>query len=360
MTSASQLVRDVTQDLSVSGTVDPEVARLAATIDFHSPLSIQEFGSEVAERSARYTDEILASARTGDLDDTGAQLNQIVVAAQQFDLESLDNSLARTPLIGGLIKRFVMTKEKALARFETVKTQVDKLVAQVESTAGLLNRRNRDYQTMYEGVREEYALLGRHVEAITLRLADLDAEIAGLSASDNNDIDGSERVAVLEANRNQLAKRSDDMRVLQHAAMQMLPMVRIIQSNNLSLVDKFQTIRQLTLPAWKRAFMLALTLDEQKSAVELASTIDNATNMMMRRNAELLHQNSVATAKANQRLVIDIDTLREVHQKILLTLADVRKEHIQGAVERKQAIAELERLRTEMTEGVKAIGLADA
>jgi uncharacterized protein YaaN involved in tellurite resistance len=358
MTSASQLVRDVTQELTTPGAVDPEVARLAATLDFHSPLSIQEFGSEVAERSAKYTDEILASARTSDLDDTGAQLNQIVVAAQQFDLESLDNSLTRTPLIGGLIKRFAMTKEKALARFETVKTQVDKLVTQVESTAGLLNRRNRDYQAMYEGVRQEHALLGRHVEAITLRLADLDAEIGGLSAS-GNDIESSERLAVLEANRNQLAKRSDDMQVLQHAAMQMLPMVRIIQSNNLSLVDKFQTIRQLTLPAWKRAFMLALTLDEQKSAVELASTIDNATNMMMRRNAELLHQNSVATAKANQRLVIDIDTLRDVHQKILLTLSDVRKEHIQGAVERKQAIAELERLRTEMTEGVKAIGLAD-
>jgi uncharacterized protein YaaN involved in tellurite resistance len=137
-------------------------------------------------------------------------------------------------------------------------------------------------------------------------------------------------------------------------------MVRIIQSNNLSLVDKFHAIRQLTLPAWKRAFLLALTLDEQKSAVELASTIDNATNMMMRRNAELLHQNSVATARANQRLVIDIDTLREVHGKILRTLLDVRNEHQQGAPERKRAIAELELLRNEMSGGVKAIHTPNA
>jgi len=333
---------------------DAEIARLAATIDFYSPMSIHTFGSEVAERATKYTDDILTNVRTAELEETGAQLNSIVIAAQQFDLDSLDNSSTRTPIIGGLIRRFTMTREKAMSRFESVKTQIDKLVSQVEATANTLDQRNRDYQAMYEGVREEHALLGQHVRAIELRLADLEREIAGLDVS-GADMESAERAAILEASRNLLAKRADDMKVLQHSAMQTLPMVRIIQSNSLSLVDKFQTIRQLTLPAWKRTFMLALTLDEQKNAVELASTIDNATNDMMRRNAQLLHQNSVATAKANQRLVIDIDTLREVHDKILLTLSDVRSEHEKGAEDRKQAIDELERLRTEMAAEVKAI-----
>jgi uncharacterized protein YaaN involved in tellurite resistance len=106
--------------------------------------------------------------------------------------------------------------------------------------------------------------------------------------------------------------------------------------------------------------MLALTLDEQKNAVELASTIDDATNSMMRRNADLLHQNSVNTARANQRLVIDVDTLRAVHDKILLTLTEVRKEHAQGAASRREAITELARLRQEMSETVKAVGLTHA
>lgn len=356
MTDGSALARSIDfKDISTEST-DSEIARLASTIDFYSPLSIQAFGGEVAERSARYTDEILKNARAVDLEETGSKLNQIVLAAQQFDLDSLDNTLTKTPVIGGLLKRFVMSKEKVLARFETVKSQVDKLVSRVEATADLLNRRNRDYQAIYDGVRQEYVDLGLHINAIEVRLSELDTLMSNPDLS-GGELEANERSEVLESSRNLLSKRADDLRVLQHSAMQTLPMVRIIQSNNLSLVDKFQTIRQLTLPAWKRAFMLALTLDEQKSAVELASTIDNATNMMMRRNAALLHQNSVATAKANQRLVIDIDTLRDVHEKILLTLSDVRKQHDEGAVERRNAIAELERLRSEMSEGVKAIGL---
>ncbi|NEU35014.1 toxic anion resistance protein, partial [bacterium LRH843] len=87
------------------------------------------------------------------------------------------------------------------------------------------------------------------------------------------------------------------------------PMIRIIQSNNLMLVDKFYAIKNITLPAWKNQISLAISLNEQKNSVQLANTIDDATNDLLKRNADLLHQNSVDTAKANQRSVIDIETL---------------------------------------------------
>lgn len=353
------MIMDSAIALAELSPADTEVKRLAKTIDYHSIFSIQEFGSEISEKTASYTDKILETARTTALNDTGKQLNQIVIAAQEFDLQQLDHPLSRTPVIGAIFKKFAMTKEKAMARFETVKGQVDKLVRNVDSTAELLNRRNIDYQSMYAGVRQEHELLGQHVMAIELRLREMDEEMSKLRSA-GSDLDNTEKIAVLEACRSALSKRSDDLKMLQHSALQMLPMVRVIQSNNLALVDKFQTIRQLTLPAWKRSFMLALALDEQKSAVELSNTIDDATNSLMKRNAELLHQNSVATAKASQRMVVDIETLREVHGKIILTFNDVRNAHESGTAERKTAIAELERLRNEMAEGMKTAGLVKA
>jgi uncharacterized protein YaaN involved in tellurite resistance len=353
MSTSSPATR--TQDTAPA--IDADIAGLAASIDINSALSVQQFGRELAERSASYADAILAAARSTELEQTGRELNEIVVAAQQFNVDSLDNPASRTPIVGPLLKKFSLTREKALARFDTVKSQVDKLVERVEQTADTLDRRNTDYHAMYESVRQEHAALGRHVEALELRLADVDAEIARLGAS--GDAESNERLSVLASIRNQMLKRADDMRVLQHAAMQTLPMVRIIQSNNLTLIDKFQNIRQLTLPAWKRAFMLALTLDEQKNAVQLADSIDNATNAMMRRNAELLHENSVATARANQRLVVDVSTLKHVHEQILRTLEDVRHEHEQGQAQRREALGELDRLRLEMAGAVKALAVGD-
>ena len=331
-----------------------EVDRLAAQIDIYSMQSIQSFGSEIAERTGAYTDRVLEQSRSVDLDETGKQLTEIVIVAQEFDVDSLSNELARTPMLGGFFRRMTRAKTRAVGRFESIKTQVEKLVSDVEKTASTLNRRNGEYQAMYESVQDEHRLIGLHVEAINRRLADLETEIGSVSGT-SQDMEKAELAAVLEANRQALSKRADDLTVLRHSAMQMLPMVRIIQSNNLALIDKFQTICQLTLPAWKRAFMLALALDEQKNAVKLTNMIDDTTNGLLKRNAELLHQNAVSTAESNQRMVIDVDTLKDVHENILATLKDVRKIHKDGAGARKEALGELERMRQEMITGARAL-----
>jgi uncharacterized protein YaaN involved in tellurite resistance len=331
-----------------------QVSDLAAAIDFEKPASILEFGSAAAARADQFTDAMLSKARPADLDETGKQLTEIVLAAQQFDVDSLDNPWGRLPIIGSVLKSVMMSKERALARFETVKTQIDKLVGSVESTAKRLKSRDADYQLIYAAVRQEYETLGLHVEAISKRLEELRAELDSLEAQPA-DVFGAERINLLESAQKNLAKKSDDLKVLQHSMLQMMPMVRILQANNLAVIDKFATIRSLTLPTWKRTFLLALSMNEQKDAADLADTIDNATNEMLKRNAEMLKQNSIAIAKSNQRLVIDVATLKAVHSNVLETLNEVRQIHIDGASSRAAAIADLEHLRREMAQGVKSL-----
>jgi uncharacterized protein YaaN involved in tellurite resistance len=130
----------------------------------------------------------------------------------------------------------------------------------------------------------------------------------------------------------------------------------MIQANNQMLVDKFHTIREITVPAWKRQFMLALTLNEQRNAVQLATKIDDTTNDLLKRNAELLHRNSVETAKANQRLVIDVDTLQKVQATLIQTVEDVIKIQREGAAHRKAAEKEIQGMRVDLK---KRLGRTD-
>ncbi|MDV6330139.1 toxic anion resistance protein [Asticcacaulis sp. 201] len=353
------LAPEATLPDAMSSEADPaEVARLMGTLDMASPMSIMAFGRDVADRTAAYTDTLLSAARTSDLDGMGEQLNAIVVVAKDFNMSSLDAKWSRTPVVGGLLKKLVLTKERMLSRFETVKGQMDDLVDNVEKTSRTLEKRSVDFQTMYDGVRAEHASLAAHIAAIDHYIEQVDAQIAIVSTGD--DMDGAERAAVLKGSRNALAKRSADLKILQHSALQTLPMIRVMQANNIALIDKFHVVRNLTLPAWKRAFLMALTLEEQKAAVGLANTIDDATNAFMKRNADLLHENSVATAKANQRMVIDVDTLRHVHEKVLETLMDVKAAHEAGAKRRDALSGELEGLRNEMTAGYQRIAGRDA
>ena len=264
--------------------------------------------------------------------------------AQEFDINSFENPYARLPLIGGILKSLAVTKARTVAQFDTVKGQVEVLASSVEKTAAMLEERNDDYQKMYDGVMQEHNRLGLFVAAIELAIADAEREVAELGDVDG-DLMKSELLATVIAGKQAMEKRRDDLSVLKHSSLQMLPMVRVIQYNNLALMDKFSTIKTLTLPAWKRTFLMWLALKEQEDSVELANSIDEATNKFLKANADLLHQNSVATAKSTQSLVIDIDTLKHVHNKIIDTLHDVQTVHLDGAAERAKAIAELAEMR---------------
>ena len=73
----------------------------------------------------------------------------------------------------------------------------------------------------------------------------------------------------------------------------------------------------------------------------LAKSIDDTTNNILKRNAELLHKNAVSAAKANQRLVIDVETLQEVQDKLIKSVQDVIEVQRQGTKDRKDAEAKI-------------------
>jgi uncharacterized protein YaaN involved in tellurite resistance len=336
-------------------TVDPaEVAALADSIDVRSPLAVAGFGKEIGRTTSSYADQLLTQARSGDLDDLGTKLTEIVVAAQSFDLSAFDSKWARAPIVGGLVRHFVLTKEKAVARFVSLEDQVEKLVASIEGTLKRLATRSTSLEDMYAGITEEHRVLATHVAAAKARLDKLDGEIEELKALPPT-MASVEVISALEGSHQALSKRIGDLAVLQHSALQTLPMVRMMQANNIVLLEKFQTIQRLTLPAWKRTFVLALALNEQRDAVKLADNIDDATNHFMKRNSEILHENAVATATSNQRLIIDVETLRTVHDNVVRTLIDVRAAHEEGARKRTDALAELARLRSDMAGSLAGI-----
>jgi uncharacterized protein YaaN involved in tellurite resistance len=145
-----------------------------------------------------------------------------------------------------------------------------------------------------------------------------------------------------------LDKRVHDLRTMQMVAVQTAPMIRMVQSNNRILIDKFRNLQELTIPSWKKQFTLAIALMEQQQAVELTQKIDDTTNELMRRNADLLRQNSINTARANQRSVVDIETLEHVQQTLISTMEEVEQIQRDGEQSRQQAAGRMEEMKAEL------------
>ena len=311
--------------------------------------AVAEYGKNIATQTSGYTDELLNLVQNKDLDETGQKLNQVVQVAQQLNTSSILNKKKNSGFFGGLMSKIKGAKNNIDMHFNTTKEQIDTLVKEIEKSQSGLKARVDTLDRMFNGVQSEYKQLGVYIAAGKLKQDEIQQEISTLT-SQAQDQTTTQRVYDLNHLANNLEKRVSDLQVLQQSAMQTLPMIRIIQSNNLMLVDKFYAIKNITLPAWKNQISLAISLNEQKNSVQLANTIDDATNDLLKRNADLLHQNSVDTAKANQRSVIDIETLEHVQNTLIKTVNDVIQIQKEGMRKRAEATTRLRSLQDNLNQ----------
>ena len=305
--------------------------------------AVAEYGKNIATKTSSYTDELLNLVQNKDLDATGQKLNQVVQVAQQLNTQSILNQKQDIGFFGSLISKMKGAKQNFDQHFHSTKEQIDGLLKEIETSQSGLKMRVDTLDKMFQGVQDEYKQLGIYIAAGKLKEQEIQQEISFLTAQPQEQTTV-QKVYDLNHVVNNLEKRVSDLQVLQQSAMQTLPMIRIIQSNNLMLVDKFYAIKNITLPAWKNQISLAISLHEQKNSVQLANSIDDATNDLLKRNADLLHQNSVDTAKANQRSVIDIETLEHVQNTLIKTVNDVIQVQKEGMQKRTEATIRLRTL----------------
>lgn len=325
-----------------------EIARVASTIQTGRRASVAEFGREIAEHNTRYTDSLLSEVRNNDLGEAGAMLTKVVQLASHLDLEGVSATKSKIPVIGTLLNKIRRRASDFSAHFDTTRDQINKLMTTVGNTQTSLDSRNQQLDGMFDAVKHEHWLLGIHIAAGRLRLAEMREELDGMKANASAAPTEAMSIAELDAGVAELDKRLGDLLALQHSAMQCLPMIRLLQGNNSTLKSKFHAIREITIPAWERQFMLRVALAEQNNAVELAGRIDDTTNALLKQNAELLHRNSVESAKANQRLVIDTATLREVQATLVRTVQEVIRINEEGVKARSVAERELLTMRNDL------------
>ena len=323
----------------------PRIAEIGRSLEDIRPGNLQVFGRDAAAKTAAFSSQLLDQVRNRDLDANGEKLGEVVRIARKLNLDGLTQR-SKVPVIGGLIDKLRASKGELVQKFSDTNRQIEQLLGDVGSQQALMGQRVGEFDRMHEIVREERHALGLHIAAGKQRLAELRSEQQ--AALGNDDPQVRIRQGELDNAIRLLDKRVGDLVVMQHAADQSLPMIRLIQANAIQLIEKFNTVRDITIPSWKRQFAIQLSLSEQKSAVELSNAIDDATNDLMRRNADLMRQTSVETAKANQRAVIDVATLRHAHDQLIATVEEVRTIHREGMQQRQQAEVELARLREEV------------
>lgn len=347
------LTGELISSLGLSDDDVPAIQALADKIQIGYPATIADFGQNASASSVTLADELLTQVRSSDLDNAGDKLNQVVSIARKVNAGPLSDRRSKVPFIGPLIDKLMLKAADAAGKLDTAKAQIDALMSELDTTQIGLSTRNKVLEEMFKEVKQEHYNLGLYIAAGRVKIQEMQDVAASLQADAGSDQAKVQELADLNDMISKLDKRCGDLVALRHSALQSLPMIRMVQTNNQMLVDKYHTIKAVTVPAWQRQLSLRIALNEQQNAVALSKSIDDTTNQMLLDNAKLLRDNSINTAKSNQRLVIDVDTLTSVQNTLIETVQEVQTIQRQGIESRKAAEKQIEALRNGLIANMK-------
>jgi uncharacterized protein YaaN involved in tellurite resistance len=143
-------------------------------------------------------------------------------------------------------------------------------------------------------------------------------------------------------------KKVHDLELTRTISLQMAPQIRLIQNNDTVMAEKIQSTLVNTIPLWKSQMVLALGMNHSVEAAKAQQAVTEVTNELLKKNAAVLHQSSVETAKAAEQGIVDVNTLTETNQQLIQTLDEVMQIQAEGKEKRKQAEQELNRIENEL------------
>ncbi|MND24024.1 TelA-like protein [compost metagenome] len=334
----SEECASILSSLRLSPSDFPAVREIADKLRTDQPSSVDTFGQNASGESViSLTEKLLQEVRTGDLDNAGEKLNEVLKLARATNQGPLSGRRSKVPLFGRLIDKCKLKLFNAASKYQDVKGQIDSLMSEVGKTQSELLKRNEVMDDILADVKREYHSLGLHIAAGKIRMMEINAQYEVLKPNSVTDIWKAQELNDLSYMLSKLDKRTVDFAALQQDALHTLATVRMVQMNNQQLMDKYHTIRTLSITAWQRQLVVRQSLNDQENAVELADLIDDFNNELHLDNAKLLKTVTTRTAISNQRLVIDVATLDGVQVLMGQTATELLRIHKQGDVKLREA-----------------------
>ncbi len=279
---------------------------------------ISALAASGSDKNASITDRLLAQHTTSDLGDMSGKMTQLVSVSKGFDPKQANHGL-----FGKLTSLVRGEREQLLAHLQTVKHQVDIIVAELEKKVALHQQRIKDIAGMQQ---ENLAYHENRKAAVAKYQEWLTAVTAALAQPvDQNDAMAAAHISALKHLDQRLQVSIADAQNAMLLAKQNAIKLQMTSDNSRAILDQFERIKANVIPALKSLLEQQLLAMEQKDAIAmdnmLASTLDEA----MRQNAQLTADNTVAIAILQQKSTVSVDTIADC-QKILDETATKVKE----------------------------------
>ncbi|MEC1681646.1 toxic anion resistance protein [Bacillus mojavensis] len=331
--------------------------QLAQQIDHNNMNSIVLYGSQAQSKLLNFSHTMIDHVQKKDVGEIGEILGELMKKLEQVNPDELQTK--KKGFLARMFGKVSHSLQEVLSKYQKTSVQIDRISLKLEHSKHALISDNKLLEQLYDKNKEYFSALNVYIAAGELKLDELRTKTIPelkrqAESSDHN------QMAVQEVNdliqfADRLDKRVHDLLLSRQITIQSAPQIRLIQNTNQALAEKIQSSIVTAIPLWKNQVAIALTLLRQRNAVDAQQKVSDTTNELLLKNAELLKTNTIETVKANERGLVDIDTLKKVQESLISTLEETLTIQEEGRIKRRQAEEELMMMEGDLKQKLLAI-----
>lgn len=338
-------VIDSFDESSLSESERKMVEDFSKEIDIGNSQLVLEYGAGVQKKMSDFSDSTLSVIRTKDLGEVGDMISNLVVELKGFDASDEDKGIL------GFFKRGSKKTQLMRANYDKAENNVNSIVKSLENQQVTLMKDISTLDQMYDLNKNYYKEVSMYILAGKKKLADIKnkelpalsekARLSGLQEDAQNLNDLNNQIDRFE-------KKLHDLDLSRMISIQTAPQIRMVQNNNILMVEKIQSTIVNTIPLWKNQMVLALGVSHSNEAIRSQREVSNITNELLKKNADNLKMASIETAKESERGIVDIESLKHTNEALISSLDEVMKIQVESRAKRKEAENEIARLENEL------------
>ena len=320
------------------------VDSFAQQIDVRDSAMVLQYGAGAQKKMADFSETALSGVRTKDLGEVGGLITDVVTELRSFDATEEKG-------LFGFFKKGASKVDALRTRYDKAEANVNKIVEALKGHQMTLMKDAATLDKMYELNLTYFKELTMYLLAGKKKLAEVrSVDLAKLTeqARISGRAEDAQAAQDLEAMCTRFEKKLGDLDLTRTIAMQTAPQIRLVQNNEIVLVEKIQTTIVNTIPLWKSQMVLALGIANSAEAARAQNAVTNMTNDLLKKNAEMLHTSTVDIARESERGIVDIETLKNTNETLIKTFDEVMQIQAEGRQKRAEAEAEMRRLEADL------------
>lgn len=300
------------------------------------------YGSNAQEALSKFSHQMLNEVQSKDVGPIGDTLESLMKKLKEIDPDELTND--KKNIVSRLFGRMKKSVNELISKHQSVASQVDRISIQLEHAKEILVKDVHLLDNLYDQNKDYFDAINIYIAAAELKKEEIETEV--LPALREKADQSGNQMEVQDVNDmmqyvNRLEKRLHDLKLSRQITLQSAPQIRMIQNINQTLAEKIQSSILTSIPLWKNQMAIALTLLRQESASKAQQAVTNTTNELLTKNSEMLKQNSLRTARENERGIVDIETLKVTQDNLVTTIEETLQIQAEGSQKRKEAETEL-------------------